>query len=45
MFLSWEFDKYFYDPLLLLEANFFCVFFEDKLYNHERFIYVKIQRK
>ena len=45
MFLSQEFDKYFYDTFLSLEANFSCVFFEDKVFNCERLIYVKIQRK
>ena len=45
-FLSWEFDKYFYDTFLPLEANFSCVFFEDKVFfNHESLIYVKNTKK
>ena len=45
MFLSQEFDKYFYDTFLSLEANFSCVFFKDKVFNHERLIYVKNTKK
>ena len=30
---------------LSLEANFSCVFFEDKVFNHERLIYVKNTKK
>ena len=45
MFLSQEFDKYFYDTFLSLEANFSCVPFEDKVFNHERLIYVKNTKK
>ena len=45
MFLSQEFDKYFYDTFLSLEANISCVFFEDKFFNHERLIYVKNTNK
>ena len=45
MFLSQEFDKYFYDTLLSLKTNFSCVFFEDKVFNHERLICVKNAKK
>ena len=45
MFLSREFDKYFYDIILSLEANFSCVFFKDKFFNHESLIYVKNTKK
>ena len=45
MFLLGVFDKYFDDTLLSLEANFSCVFFEDKFFNHERLIYVKNTKK
>ena len=45
MFLLREFDKYFYDTFLSLEANFSCVFFEDKFFNCERLIYVKNTKK
>ena len=41
MFLLQEFDKYFYDTLLSLEANFSCVFFKHKFFYRERLIYVK----
>ena len=40
-----EFDKYIYDTFLSLEANFSCVFFKDKVFNHERLIYVKNTKK
>ena len=45
MFLSREFDKYFYDTFLSCEGNFSCVFFEDKFFNHKRLIYVKNTKK
>ena len=45
MFLLQEFDKYFYDTFLSLEANFSCVFFKDKFFNHESLIYVKNTKK
>ena len=45
MFLLREFDKYIYDTFLSLEENFSCVFFEDKVFNHERLIYVKNTKK
>ena len=45
MFLLQEFDKYFYDTLLSLEANFSCVFFEDKVFNCKRLICVKNTKK
>ena len=45
MFLLQEFDKYFYDTFLSLEAISSCVFFEDKVFNHERLIYVKNTKK
>ena len=45
MFLSQGFDKYFCNTLLSLEANVSCVFFEDKVFNHERLICVKNTKK
>ena len=45
MFLSQEFDKYFYDTFLSLEAIFSCVFIEDKVFSNKRLIYVKNTKK
>ena len=45
MFLSREFDKYFYDTFFIIGGKFSCVFFEDKIFNHERLIYVKNTKK
>ena len=45
MFLLQEFDKYFYDTFLSLEASFSCVFFKDKVFKCERLIYVKNTKK
>ena len=45
MFLLREFDKYFYDTFLSLEANFSYFFFKDKVFNRETLIYGKNTKK